>query len=65
MLELFVIAVHIADNVHHTLRELQERLEVGDFGNRGVNSGKPVGQGAECADLWQWEMRYTRHFASS
>ena len=40
MLELFVLAMHITDNMYRTLGEMQQGLQVGDLVHGSVNRGE-------------------------
>jgi hypothetical protein len=47
MLELFVLAMHIADNMHCALGEMQQGLQMGDLVHCSVNRGEALRQGAQ------------------
>jgi hypothetical protein len=56
MLELFVLAMHIADNMYHTLGEMQQGLQVGDLVHGSVNRGEASRQGTQRRQFWRGKM---------
>src|SRR5262245_33268710 len=56
MLELFVLAMHIADNMYRPLGEMQQGLQVGDLVHGSVNRGEALRQGTQRRQFWRGKM---------